>query len=58
MSLRNYVLGAAAIWVAILLASAVVLSGTPYFVQILPLLAAGAGWCVILGPILMARGRR
>ncbi len=58
MSLRNYVLGAAAIWVVILLASAVVLRGTPYFVQMLPVLAVGAGWCVILGPILMARGQR
>jgi hypothetical protein len=51
----TYTLGAAIVWAGIFLASALVLQGTPYFAQLLPILAGGAVWFVVLVPGAMAR---
>jgi hypothetical protein len=50
MKLQTYVLGAGILWAGIFLASAVVLQGTPYFSQMLPILSGGAVWFVVIVP--------
>jgi hypothetical protein len=50
MDLRTYTIGAAIVWAALLLAAALVLQGTPHFGQLLPVLAGGAVWFVVLVP--------
>ena len=47
---RAYLIGSLIVWVSILIGTAVILSGTPYFAQILPILLAGPLWFVILVP--------
>ena len=47
---RAYLVGAAIVWVAILAASSLVLAGSPYFGQMLPILAGGAVWFVVIIP--------
>jgi hypothetical protein len=37
-------------WVSILIGTAVILSRTPYFAQILPILSAGVIWFIVLLP--------
>lgn len=54
----TYLAGAVIVWVAILLAGALILRGTPQFGQLLPILGAGAIWFVVIVPgILTRRGR-
>jgi hypothetical protein len=47
---RAYLVGSLIVWVGILIGIAVILSGTPYFAQLLPVLLAGPLWFVILVP--------
>ncbi|HLJ68924.1 MAG TPA: hypothetical protein VKX16_16345 [Chloroflexota bacterium] len=49
----RYLLGSAIVWTGTLLALAVVLSGTPYFMQILPILIGGIVWFVVIVPATM-----
>ncbi len=46
----SYLISAVIVWVAIIVASAVSLRGTPYFAQMLPILDGGAVWFVVLVP--------
>ncbi len=48
--LRSYVLVAAIVWAAILVASALILAGSPYFGQLLPILGGGAAFFVVILP--------
>jgi hypothetical protein len=50
MNVRYYlaILAVAVIWAAVILASAKVLEGTPYFAQLLPILGGGAGGSIIV----------
>ena len=50
MKLNTYLLGAGIVWTGIFLATAVVLQGTPFFGQMLPILSGGAVWFVVLVP--------
>lgn len=54
---RSYMIGTCIVWVAIILATAVALSGTPYFAVMLPILGSGTFWFVILIPSLLYRMR-
>jgi hypothetical protein len=47
---RAYLIGTVIIWVGIWLASAVILKGTPYFAQMIPILVIGGFWFVVLIP--------
>lgn len=47
---RAYLIGSVIVWVSILIGTAVILSGTPYFVQILPIVGAGVLWFILLVP--------
>ena len=47
---RAYLIGAVIVWVGIIIASAITLSGTPYLAQMLPILGGGAFWFVVLVP--------
>lgn len=47
---RAYLIGSVIVWVSILIGTAVILSGTPYFAQMLPILLAGVLWFVLLVP--------
>lgn len=47
---RSYLIGSLIVWVGILIGIAVILSGTPYFAQLLPILLIGLLWFVILVP--------
>ncbi len=42
------IIGIALIWAAVLIASAIVLEGTPYFSQLLPVLSGGAATSIIV----------
>lgn len=53
--LRSYVLAAAIVWVAILITSALVLGGSPYFGQMLPILGGGAAFFVVILPAAISR---
>lgn len=54
----TYLAGAVIVWVAILLAAALILGGTSLFAQLLPILGAGAIWFVVIVPgVLTRRGR-
>ncbi len=55
---RAYLVGSVIVWVGIWLASAVILQGTPYFAQMLPILGIGMIWSVILVPGLFLWGWR
>lgn len=54
---RSYLIGAVIVWVAIIVASAVSLRGTPYFTQMLTILGGGAVWFVVLVPGKLFQGR-
>ena len=47
---RSYYLAAAIVWVAIIVASALVLKDSPYFSQMLPILGGGAAFFVVILP--------
>ena len=47
---RAYLIGAVVVWVGIVIGTAVILSGTPYFAQMLPLLSAGVIWFIVILP--------
>lgn len=47
---KAYLIGAAVVWVGIILASSVILAGTPYLAQMLIILGGGAVWFVVLLP--------
>jgi low affinity Fe/Cu permease len=47
---RAYLVGAAVVWAGIFLATAIILRGMDEFVQLLPILAGGAVWFVIIVP--------
>jgi hypothetical protein len=47
---RAYLIGSVIVWVSIVIGTAVILSGTPYFAQMLPILLAGVLWSVLLVP--------
>jgi hypothetical protein len=47
---RAYLIGSVIVWVSIMIGTAVILSGTPYFAQMLPILLAGVLWSVLLVP--------
>jgi len=47
---RTYLIGTVIIWVGIWFASAIILKGTPYFAQMIPILFGGVVWFVILVP--------
>ncbi len=47
---RAYLIGSVIVWVCILIGTAIILSGTPYFAQILPILFVGVFWFIVLLP--------
>ena len=47
---RAYLIGTVIIWVGIWVGSAVILEGTPYFIQMLPILFGGTFWFVLVIP--------
>jgi 4-hydroxybenzoate polyprenyltransferase len=47
---RTYLIGTVIVWVSILIGTAIILSGTPYFAQILPILSVGVFWFIVLLP--------
>lgn len=53
-----YLIGAAIVWAGLFMASAIILAGTPYFAQMLPILSGGAVFFVILVPGAFFRKRR
>jgi hypothetical protein len=57
MKLSTYTVGAAIVWAGILLAAAVMLAGTPYFAQLLPILGGGVAWFVVIVPGAWSRRR-
>ncbi len=46
----RYRIAAVLVWVAILIASAFILAGTPYLPPMIPVLGGGAVWFVIIAP--------
>jgi hypothetical protein len=53
-----YLLGAAIVWAGIFIAVAVVLQGTLYFSQLLPILGGGVVYFVVLVPMLFVAASR
>lgn len=47
---RAYLIGTVIIWVGIWIASAVILKGTPYFGQMIPILVIPEVWFLVLIP--------
>jgi hypothetical protein len=47
---RTYLIGTVIVWVSIWFASAVILKGTPYFGQMIPILGGGVVWFVVVIP--------
>jgi hypothetical protein len=54
---RVYLVGATIVWVGIVVATAVVLAGTPHFAQLLPILGGGVVWFVVIVPGALFRER-
>lgn len=54
---RLYLVGAVIVWVGLLIATAVVLAGTPHFAQLLPILGGGVVWFVVIVPGALFRER-
>ncbi len=50
MNLKSYLIGSTIVWAAIIMATAVILKGTPYFAQMLPIVGSGAAWFVVVSP--------
>ena len=57
MTLGTYILAAAIVWAGILVATALVLQGTSYVPQVLPILGGGAIWFLVIVPGAWARPR-
>jgi hypothetical protein len=55
VKLTTHLLGAAIVWTGIFIGTAVLLSGTPYFGQLLPILGGGPVCFIVLVP---TAGRR
>lgn len=55
---RAYLIGAVIVWVAIILASSVILGGTPYLTQILLILGGGVFWFIVMVPGAFLRSRQ
>ena len=55
MNLKAYMVGSAIVWMGLILATAIILRGTPYFAQMLPILAGGAVWSIVLAPTALRR---
>jgi hypothetical protein len=55
---RASIIGAAVVWAGIFLASAIVLQGTAYFGQLLPLLIVGASWFLGVIPVVASPSHR
>ena len=53
-----YLTGAVIVWVAIIIATAVTLSGTPYLTQMLIILSGGTFWFIVIVPGAFFRGRQ
>ncbi|MEO8956710.1 MAG: hypothetical protein ABI396_06875 [Ktedonobacteraceae bacterium] len=47
---RVYLIGSVIVWVGILIGTAVILSGTSYFGQMLPILGSGVFWFIVFVP--------
>jgi hypothetical protein len=47
---RAYLIGSVIVWVSIVIGTAVILSGTPYFAQVLPILSTGVVWSIVILP--------
>ena len=47
---NTYLIGAVIVWTGIWLATAVILAGTAYFAQMLPLLLGGVVWFLVILP--------
>jgi len=47
---RVYLIGTVIVWVGIWVGSAVILQGTPYFAQMIPILGSGVFWFVVVVP--------
>lgn len=54
---RNYESSAVIVWVALIVAAGLILRGTPYFAQLLPILGGGAVWFVVIVPGVLFRRR-
>lgn len=54
---RNYLGGAVIVWVALIVAASLILGGTPYLAQLLPILGGGAAWFVVIVPGVLFRSR-
>jgi hypothetical protein len=54
---RNYESSAVIVWVALIVAAGLILRGTPYFAQVLPILGGGAVWFVVIVPGALFRRR-
>jgi len=53
-----YLMAGAVVWASIMIGSAVVLKGTPYFAQLLPFLLFGVVWFVVLVPAGIFKNRQ
>ena len=54
---RSYLISAVIVWVSIIVASALILRGTSYFSQMLPVIGGGAVWFVVIVPGILYRRR-
>lgn len=52
---RKYLIGAVIVWIALVAATSVILAGTPYFSQMLTIVAGGAVYFVVLVPAWLFR---
>lgn len=53
--LAYYEVASAVVWSALLVGVAVILQGTPYFAQLLPILGGGAAFFVVILPAALSR---
>ena len=54
---QSYLISAVIVWVSIIIASALILRGTSYFSQMLPVIGGGAVWFVVIVPGILYRRR-
>jgi hypothetical protein len=47
---QTYLIGSVIVWVSILIGTVIVLSGTPYVAQMVPILGGGALWFILCVP--------
>ena len=55
MKTNIYVISSVIVWVAILLAAAMILQGTEYFSKLIPILGGGAAWFVVIAPAVLRK---